>query len=73
MTREQITAAIEIMDTVIDCVKLGGDMGVPSGHVYAALMGTMSIETYERMIGLLIEAKRIKRSNHVLYYVEKRQ
>jgi hypothetical protein len=70
-TKEQLLAAVRIMDVIVDCVKDCGAMGLPSGHLYAHLMGKMSLDTYEQMIELLIRAGRITRSNHCLYYVEK--
>ena len=37
---------------------------VPSGHLYAMLMGKMSIATYEAIINTLINAKLVKRDGH---------
>jgi hypothetical protein len=71
VTKEQLIGALRVMDVIVDCIKEGGDNGIPSGHLYAHLMGSMRLETYEKMIGMLIEAGRIKRSNHVLYYVKR--
>lgn len=46
------------------------DLGsVPSGHLYATLMGHMSLETYERVINSLIIAKFVSKSNHLLTWI----
>lgn len=53
---------------IAECIRSLGS--VPSGHLYARLMGHMSLETYEGVIGLLIEAGKVKRhSNHLLEWV----
>lgn len=68
--KAQLLAAIEVMNTIVEIVQSTGNNGCPSGHIYAALMGTMSIDTYERMINLLVEAGKIKRGPmHLLYAI----
>jgi hypothetical protein len=43
---------------------------VPSGHLYAQLMGHMSLETYEKIIGVLIGAKMVrKETSHELVWI----
>jgi hypothetical protein len=39
---------------------------IPSGHLYAQLMGKMSLEVYNHIIGLLVGAGQVKLESHVL-------
>lgn len=53
---------------IADCIRRLGS--VPSGHLYARLMGHMSLETYEALIGILIEAGKVKRHpSHLLVWI----
>jgi len=46
------------------------DLGsVPSGHLYAQLMGRMDLDTYNKLIGLLKQANLVEESNHLLTWV----
>ena len=42
----------------------------PSGHIYAALMGKMSLDEYHQIIGVLKDIKLVKESHHVLTAVK---
>ena len=42
---------------------------VPSGHLYARLMEYLSIEVYQRIIDLLVEAKVVTNKGHLLTWV----
>jgi len=61
-------AAAGAMLAIAECIRELGS--VPSGHLYARLMEYMSIETYEKLIGILVEAGKIKRHpSHLLEWV----
>jgi len=61
-------AAVGAVLAIADCIRALGS--VPSGHLYARLMGHMSLETYEAVIGLLVEAGKVRRrSNHLLEWI----
>lgn len=51
-----------------ECIR---DLGsVPSGHLYACVMGYMSLETYEALIGILVDAGKVRRHpSHLLEWV----
>lgn len=69
-TVAQVEAYIEICRTIAEAVKEAGEFGIPSGHVYAMLIGTMSLQTYEGIIDKLKGAGLIREDNsHLLYYV----
>lgn len=43
---------------------------VPSGHLYARLMGVMTLQQYEQVIDLLIEARLVERTpSHLLRWI----
>lgn len=42
---------------------------IPSGVLYARLMGYMSYMTYERIIDVLVSANVVRRQSHVLIWI----
>lgn len=60
-------AALEVVLIVRDAIKELGE--VPSGHLYARLMGSMSIDDYNAVIKVLKEAKVVEERHHLLTYV----
>ena len=43
---------------------------VPSGHLYARLMGVMELHQYEQVVELLIEARLVERDrSHLLRWI----
>lgn len=62
-----MSAALQMAAAVGEAVR---DLGsVPSGHLYARLMGTLSLEQYEVIVGALVKARLVERSNHVLTWI----
>ena len=64
----QTQAAFGMVMAVRDAIR---DLGeVPSGHLYARLMGHMSLETYETIISILKEAKVVEETPaHLLRWI----
>jgi hypothetical protein len=57
-------AAVQIVLSVADAIK---DLGsVPSGHLYAHLMGQMTLDDYNFIIGTLKEAGVVEETNYLL-------
>jgi len=66
-TAQQVTAGIRMAAAVGEAIR---DLGsVPSGHLYARLMGHMDLDTYNKLIGLLKQANLVEESNHLLTWV----
>jgi len=42
---------------------------VPSGHLYARLMGHVNLETYELIISVLVKANLVKQENFLLTWI----
>ena len=61
-------AALEVLRVVADTIRELKQ--VPSGHLYAQLMGTMDLATYEKIIGVLKNAGLITEQNHLLTWNE---
>ena len=67
-TREQIVAALKALKALADAIR---DFGrIPSGHLYAQVMGHMSLETYNSMIARLKGASLVvEEKNHELIWI----
>jgi hypothetical protein len=62
-------AAMSIVLAVGEAIK---DLGsVPNGHLYARLMGQMNLETYNKVIALLVKVGAVKNENNLLTWVGK--
>lgn len=63
--RDQAQAAAGALLALAECIR---DLGsVPSGNLYARVMGYMSLETYEALIGILVDAGKVRRHpSHLL-------
>ncbi|MCI0557522.1 MAG: hypothetical protein MN733_03425 [Nitrososphaera sp.] len=63
MTNEQKRQKVmtEICLAIVDTINEAGPMGVPSGYLYAALMGVMSLDTFERIMAVLVQGGEIEK------------
>lgn len=59
-------ALLGIMDALDEVIVAAGPQGLPSGELYAHVMGRLSLQNYEWCIDLLVKAGRITRKNHLL-------
>lgn len=66
-TVTQVEAYIELHKVIAEAIREAGE--IPSGHLYAQVMGHMTLATYERIVETLIGAKLITRSSHLLKWV----
>ena len=62
-----IDQALVKIRIVADCIKEVG--GIPSGHLYAMVMGYFTLKEYEKIIEILINAGLIKKKNHLLTWL----
>jgi hypothetical protein len=68
--RKKMLAMIKIADAFLQTIKEAGPEGAPSGPMYmAAQTYGMSLEQYLQIMSLLVDAGRIRLSNHCYYYV----
>lgn len=67
MEKRNVDAALNIARALADTIR---DLGsVPSGHLYAQVMGHLDIHTYEAAIGALKRAGLVTEKNHELTWV----
>ena len=64
--QDQLSVAKRICDTILECVEVAGEQGVPSGHLYAAMMGMVSLQNYQFCISVLKDTGRITESGFLL-------
>ena len=62
----QKAALVLAVDAIYEAIKLAGDAGIPSGHLYAMVTGKMSIDIYQTIIGVLEEKGKINNKGHLL-------
>ena len=55
-----------VLDAIQEIVTGAGSQGIPSGHLYAMLMGYMDLDTYQNVIALMVRAGGVTLQNHVL-------
>ena len=70
-TESQIEAALmaaQVAHAIAEVIRELGE--IPSGHLYARLMGMMDLSQYEQIIGLLIDARLVERDRfHLLRWI----
>jgi len=67
MTTEQAHKLIEFMGAIASLIKEVKE--IPSGHLYAQLMGKMSLDQYQNMIATLQNAGLVSLKNDLLTYI----
>lgn len=55
-----------VMDALHEAIKTAGPQGIPSGHLYAMLMGRIDFEDYQWLIDTMVKAGGVTLINHVL-------
>lgn len=61
-------AAVRVAYAVAETIRELGQ--VPSGHLYARLMGVMELHQYEQVIDLLVDARLVERTpSHLLRWI----
>lgn len=74
VTKEQVQAYVQAMKALADAIRDSGPMGIGAGVLYSAVMGVMSLDAFERSIGLLTSAGLVKRErSSLLVWVEPAQ
>lgn len=66
-TTQQIVSSIQATAAIAETIRMVGS--IPSGHLYAQLLGRMSFEAYEAIIAMLKRAGLVAEENNVLRWV----
>ena len=64
MSKDEIKAAVMAAAAVAEAIRAAGS--VPSGHLYAELMGQIDFGTYSSIVGVLKRTGLVKETNHLL-------
>lgn len=67
MDKQQINTAIETISAIGRIIR--DTKRIPSGHLYAQLMGVLSLEKYESIIAILVKGQLIKVESHELIWI----
>ena len=67
--QEQVKAFVQIVKVVADTIKELGE--VPSGHLYAQVMGLMSLDSYQNIINTLVRSGIVTEKGNLLKWVVK--
>lgn len=70
MNQQQIQAVRAIAGAIVESVKEMGEGGAPSGPMYAAFMGKLTLEQYQQIMDTLVRAGRLRQEGHVYYFVK---
>lgn len=65
--KEEVSKALLVTSAVAAVIMELGE--IPSGHLYARLMDKMSLEVYNKVIGLLKGAKLVQEKGHLLTWI----
>ena len=65
---EEALKAVRVAHAVAETIRNLGE--VPSGHLYARLMGVMDLQQYRQVIDLLVDARLVERTaSHLLRWI----
>ena len=67
MNQQQINTAIEAVASIGRIIR--DAKRIPSGHLYAQLMGVLSLDKYESIIAILVKGNLIKIESHELIWI----
>ena len=67
VTKKEVKAVLDTIAAVASAIRTLGS--VPSGHLYALLCGTLSLESYQRIIDQLKKSGLVKEENHLLTWI----
>jgi hypothetical protein len=67
VSKQKVEAALQIVKAIADAIRELKE--VPSGHLYARLMGNLTLQQYEEVIQVLVRAKVITVKNHLITWI----
>jgi len=74
VTKEQVSAYLQVIKALADAIKEAGPLGIGVGVLYAACSSMMSLDAFERSLGVLTGSGLVRRDgNHCLTWIEPAQ
>jgi hypothetical protein len=67
VSKDEVHAAVSVVVVLGQTIRELGR--VPSGELYAQCMGTLSLVSYQRALGVLVQAGLVREENHLLSWV----
>lgn len=67
VTKAQLGAGVQAVAAIAEAIRGLGE--VPNGHLYAQVCGTLSLETYGRILGILKGAGLVSEDGNLLRWV----
>lgn len=61
----QVQRALLMAAAILDTIREMGDEGVPAGHLYAAVMGRISIDAFEGIMAVLVGSHKVRKVGQV--------
>jgi len=68
--KAEVMAVLAVFHLIHDAIREAGPEGLPSGPLYSALCGRISLATYQSMILKLKQLNKITEKGHVLYWLK---
>jgi len=66
--KETVQALAAIIEAIYETIKESGDLGAPSGIIYAAVMGVgINLETYNAIIDAMVKSGKVRKSGDLLF------
>lgn len=66
VSENEIRATVETIRAIADCIRDAGS--IPSGNLYALVMGHLSLSQFQSIIGILERSGLVRQSGHVLHW-----
>jgi hypothetical protein len=67
VNKDELKAGVAMIAAVAEAIREVGQ--IPSGHLYARLQGKVTLDGYNKLIGILKNAKLIEENNHLLTWI----
>ncbi len=58
---------LSVVNAILESVQEAGPQGAPSGPMYAAVQGYLSLDQYTKVMGALEQTGKVTRRGHVYY------
>ena len=71
VTEKQVVVLQRVLSAMLEAIEAAGTEGIPAGHMYATLMGQMSLDQFHRLCDILVESGRITNANYLLRAVQR--
>ena len=69
MTDKEAKIVVATATAIAEAIREAGPRGVPSGHLYAAVMSTVSLDAYRGAVAALIKAGLVKDEGYLLTWI----